>query len=93
MILAGVNFLVPDFDLKNAHTRAVAWGLFSALCYSLRNLISKTKMTQYHGSAIMLAQLVIISGMLSPLLVVGTYPSLTSQWPYTLMLAVRNNFV
>ena len=43
LVLLGIYFLVPSFDLENKYTVAVAVGVLSALFYALRNLILKTK--------------------------------------------------
>jgi drug/metabolite transporter (DMT)-like permease len=44
LVLIGIYFLVPEFDLSNQHTKAVGFGVFSALCYSLRNIIMKNRL-------------------------------------------------
>jgi len=41
LILIGIYFLVPSYDLNNTSTQGVFIGLFSAVAYSLRNLILK----------------------------------------------------
>jgi drug/metabolite transporter (DMT)-like permease len=66
-ILAGIFFLIPKFDLENSHTQAVAFGILSAFCYSLRNIIMKPMVGKYNGSVLMLFQLVIVSCFLCPL--------------------------
>ncbi len=41
LILGGLSFLVPDFNLKNSQVKGILFGVFSALCYAIRILILK----------------------------------------------------
>ena len=66
MVLVGIYFLVPDFNLENSSTVAIGFGLFSAFTYSLRNLILKTKVDRYEGSMLMTYQMGIIGVLLIP---------------------------
>ncbi|WP_299222909.1 EamA family transporter [uncultured Aquimarina sp.] len=88
LVLLGIYFLVPDFSLENSYAKAVGFGVISALCYALRNLIMKTKVSNYHGSMLMWYQLVIISMMLLPTLFVMDSSGIVTQWPWTLVLAI-----
>ena len=65
-ILIGIYFLVPEFDLKNSHFKAVAFGIFSAICYAIRNIIMKSKVEHYNGSVLMVLQLAVITVLLLP---------------------------
>ncbi len=66
LVLVGIYFLVPDFDLQNDDFKAVGFGVFSAFCYATRNIIMKTKINQYDGSLLMVYQLLVITVVLSP---------------------------
>lgn len=66
LVLFGIYFLVPDFDLKNDSTIALGFGLFSAFTYALRNLILKTKVDRYQGSTLMTYQMGIVGIILLP---------------------------
>lgn len=66
IILIGIYFLTPEFDLSNNYTKGVLLGLVSAVFYALRNILSKKNSAHYHGSTIMFYQLVIISLVLWP---------------------------
>jgi drug/metabolite transporter (DMT)-like permease len=66
-ILAGIFFLIPKFDLEHNHTQAIAFGVLSALCYSLRNILLKPMVNTYNGSTLMFFQLTIVSFLLCPL--------------------------
>jgi len=68
MVIFGVYLLVPDFTFDNSYTMAIAFGLFSALAYAIRNLILKTKVDRYEGSLLMTYQMGIVGVGLIPIL-------------------------
>ncbi len=88
LVMLGIYFLVPDFSPENSYAKAVGLGVTSALCYALRNLIMKTKVSNYHGSLLMWYQLVIISILLLPALFVMDSSGIVTQWPWILVLAI-----
>ncbi len=88
LVLLGIYFLVPDLDFENSYTKAVILGIISALCYSLRNLIMKTKVGNYNGSVLMWYQLVVVSICLLPFLFIFDSSGIKDQWPATLTLAL-----
>lgn len=88
LVLIGITFLVPELDLENQNTRAVGFGLVSALAYSLRNILMKKQIENYHGSLLMWYQMVIIAVALIPLYFMTTREALTEAFPYLLTLAL-----
>ncbi len=88
LVLVGIYFLVPDFSIENTYAKAVAMGVFSALCYALRNLIMKTKVSNYHGSMLMWYQLIIMVILLLPALFIMDSSGIISQFPFVLVLAL-----
>jgi len=88
LVLIGIYFLVPEFNFNNSYSKAVILGVFSAVCYSLRNIIAKTKVTQYNGSVIMWYQLVVVSIVLTPCLFLWDSSGIKEQWIPTLTLAL-----
>jgi drug/metabolite transporter (DMT)-like permease len=88
LVLIGITFLVPDLDLENQNTRAVGFGLISALAYSLRNILMKKQIANYHGSLLMWYQMVIIAVTLIPLYFMTSQDALTEAFPYLLTLAL-----
>ncbi|MEL6717544.1 MAG: DMT family transporter [Bacteroidota bacterium] len=68
IVLLGIFFLVPEFSLDNSITQGVLMGLLSALAYSIRNVILKTKISDFNGSVIMFYQLVVTIVLLIPAL-------------------------
>lgn len=80
LVLIGIYFLVPDFSFDNRYTQAVGFGVFSALCYSLRNILMKPKVEKYNGFSLMFYQVFVISFLLLPLLFIYGTPGLTENW-------------
>ncbi|WP_422079824.1 DMT family transporter [Ulvibacterium sp.] len=81
LVLFGIYFLVPDFSFDNGHTIAIGFGVFSAFCYAVRNLILKTKVDRYNGSVLMTYQLVIITVLLLPVYFMYDLAEIKDQWP------------
>ena len=67
----GVFFLVPDFDLTNDVTLGVVIGVFSAITYSLRNIMLKLHVQNHSGITLMFMQVVGLSVLLSPVFFIG----------------------
>lgn len=67
LVLAGIYFLVPNFNFQDSNTLAVGIGMLSALCYALRNLILKRSAGSYNGSMLMYYQMVIVSVIIIPI--------------------------
>ncbi|WP_066631360.1 DMT family transporter [Labilibacter marinus] len=105
LVLLGVYFLVPEFDFENDYFKAIGMGVLSALLYSLRNIITKNKVSNYNGSIVMMYQLAviaicllpfyavfdiqIIAGQLAPLIALAL---VTTAIGHTLFLYTFNNF-
>ncbi len=88
LLLVGIYFLVPDFDIRNDYSKAVALGIISAICYALRNILTKSKVNKYNGSVLMFYQLIIIAIFLSPFFLVLDSRGIMDQLPANLMLAL-----
>ncbi|WP_299049968.1 DMT family transporter [uncultured Polaribacter sp.] len=88
LVLLGVYFLVPNFSIENDEAKGILLGVFSALCYSLRNLITKKSVTSYNSSAIMLFQLIIVTILLLPVLFFSDISNFNSQLPFLLLVAL-----
>lgn len=86
----GVTFLVPEFSLENQYTFGILVGVFSALCYSLRNILMKPLSSRHSGMDLMLHQLVTIGVLLTPALFL--YPvgwgEGTMDWTSILLLSL-----
>lgn len=87
MVLVGIYFLVPEFSLENDYFKAIGFGVFSALCYSIRNIFMKKKASEYEGSILMVYQLIIISILLAPVFFIYDMTGLEASIPALLILA------
>jgi drug/metabolite transporter (DMT)-like permease len=88
LVLIGLYILAPEFTLESAELKGVLFGLFSALCYSLRILILKQHVANYNGSMLMFYQTAIITVLLIPALFFVDVAGFQSQFPYLILLAL-----
>ena len=88
MVLVGIYFLAPEFSFKNDQFKAIGFGVFSALCYAVRNILTKSKAKEYEGSILMVYQLIIISMLLSPVFFLYEMTGLEPSFPAVLILAL-----
>jgi len=88
LVLLGLYFLIPDFSFGNKNTIAIAFGLLSAICYAIRNLILKTKVDRYQGSLLMTYQMIIVGVLLLPVYFVYDIRLVGEQWQGLLGVAL-----
>lgn len=88
LVLGGIYFLSPDFNFKDSNTIAIGVGVFSAFCYAFRNLILKSKVTEYHGSTLMVYQTGTIGFLLLPAFYFIDFELVLVQWKGILALAI-----
>ena len=88
MVLIGIYFLAPEISMKNDQFIAVGFGVFSALCYSIRNIYMKAKSSEYEASILMVYQLIIVSVLLSPVFYFYDVKGLGASLPAILILAL-----
>lgn len=88
MVLLGIYILAPDFNFENTHLKGILFGVFSALCYSLRNLILKRHVHTYDGTVLMMQQTFIVSIVLLPVMFLMDTSNITTQFPYVITLAL-----
>jgi len=88
LVLVGILFLVPDFDLKNSHTKAIAMGVFSALCYALRNVLLKKHSIHVQGSVLMSYQLLMVVLLLLPVWFLYDLDQVSAYWKPIFALAL-----
>ena len=70
LVLAGVFFMMPSFDLNDTATLGVLFGLTSGFTYSLRNVITKRYVKRYSSSLIMFYQILVTMIVTLPFLFV-----------------------
>lgn len=88
IVIIGIYILAPEFDFESSQVKGVLLGLFSAVCYALRNLILKQHIGQYSGTALMMYQILILSVLLLPFMFVMDVSHITTQFPYVIILAL-----
>jgi len=65
-VLGGVLLMVPGLSFESSVTRGVAWGLVSALLYSLRNIFQKRFLSQTDSAVALLYQVTVAALLLLP---------------------------
>ena len=88
LVLLGIYFLAPEFNTENDYFVAILFGLVSALCFALRNIIVKAKITAYNGSVVMWYQVLVITILLIPGYFLFDADNIVSQLPYIGILAL-----
>lgn len=88
MILTGVYFLAPSFELDNTVTQGVLMGMLSSFCYALRNILMKQKIETVDGSVLMLYQMGVTVLILLPALYYFEPTSYIKDLPYLLLLGI-----
>ena len=88
IVLIGIYILAPEFDFESSHVKGVLLGVFSALCYALRNLTLKRHIGHYSGTALMMHQILILSVVLVPFMFSMDTSNLSTQYPYVILLAL-----
>jgi drug/metabolite transporter (DMT)-like permease len=88
VVLLGVYLLIPEFSLDNDQTKGVLFGVLSALCYTLRNILSKKHVAHYNGSAIMFLQVSVVVLLTWPVLFLPHTTTSVSDWQILVTLAL-----
>tara|TARA_R110001583_G_scaffold21685_7_gene82121 strand:+ start:840 stop:1703 length:864 start_codon:yes stop_codon:yes gene_type:complete len=88
IILIGIYFLAPEFNLENNQTKGVLFGLISAVFYAIRNILMKQKVATYNGSMLMFYQMVIITLVLWPVFFVFKANPTSGDWQALIILAL-----
>ncbi len=89
LVLFGLYVLAPELDFESDYTLAIILGVLSAFCYSIRNLIMKSKVSKYPGTTLMWYQIAIISLCLTPVFFMDTsWPAIESQLPWLALLGL-----
>lgn len=88
LVLIGIYFLVPEFNIENTHAKGIMLGVFSAFLFSLRNIILKQNARKYDGKMLMMQQLIIVTIAVSPCLYFLDTTNITTQYPYIILLAL-----
>lgn len=88
LMLLGIYFLAPDFDFNNYMTLGLMIGLFSAVAYSLRNILLKTQIKEVNSTVLMFYQMVVMVVLLIPVPFFYDGEGVIEYMPYILLLAL-----
>ena len=88
LVVVGILFIVPSFSVEHDYSKAIILGIISAVFYSLRNLITKTKVTKYQGSVLMFYQLAVITVLLSPTYFLMDTSNLSTHFSEVILLSL-----
>lgn len=88
LVLLGIYILAPEFNFRSTYVKGILLGVFSALCYALRNLILKRHVHAYNGTVLMMIQSLVVSIALLPVLFSMDSSNIQSQLPYLLLLGL-----
>ncbi|MFT6865195.1 MAG: drug/metabolite transporter (DMT)-like permease [Cyclobacteriaceae bacterium] len=87
----GVMLLAPELNFENDYTLGIAMGIFSALTYSIRNILLKKQISDQSGVTLMFYQLLIITLILWPVLFLFNFDvdqSIVENWQPLLILGL-----
>jgi len=66
IVIIGMIILTPEIDLRSSYFKGICFGVLSALCYALRNIILKPKVHSYNQSSLMFLQMLAVTVILIP---------------------------
>lgn len=72
VILLGIYLMTPAFSLDNKTVLGILWGIFSAFCLALRNIIQKRYVVSRSSLSILLYQLIVV--------LIVTFPFISSSF-------------
>lgn len=88
IVLVGIYFLTPEFNLSNNYTLGVIFGVISSIFYALRNILLKKKVSKYNGSTLMFYQMVTVTLVLWPAFFIFDINPIANDIPALLILAL-----
>ena len=88
MVLLGIYILIPNFNIESTQVKGILLGVFSALCYAIRNLILKNHVANYNGTTLMMYQTAILTVLILPAIFFMDTSNIATQFPYILLLAL-----
>ncbi|QMU63257.1 MAG: EamA family transporter [Flavobacteriaceae bacterium] len=88
IVLTGIYILAPDFNPDSSQVQGILFGLLSAVCYSIRVLILKQHVNNYHGSMLMYYQTFVITIVMTPFLFFMNWSGFQSQFPYLILIGI-----
>lgn len=80
VVLLGVYFLIPEFNLTNNVTQGVMWGAVSAFSFALRNLLLGYWFSGQSAARSMSYQVLIVALLMTPVIYFSSYQPTTIDW-------------
>jgi drug/metabolite transporter (DMT)-like permease len=88
VVLLGVYFLIPEFDLDNNVTLGVFWGVVSAFTFALRNLLLGHWFSGQSAARSMSYQVLVVALLMTPLIAISDYQPTAIDWWQLICLGV-----
>lgn len=88
LVIVGIYLMVPAFDLDNAATQGVLWGVLSAFLFALRNVVQRHYFTHYPAPQTLLYQAVVVAVMVLPFMSGQPVSLAGGQWGLIVLLGV-----
>ena len=87
-VLFGIYLLVPEFSMSNEVTQGILWGVFSAFCFALRNIVQGHYFKDYSARHSLLYQTAVTFIILLPFSF-NVIPEVTTmQWGQLVLLGL-----
>ena len=88
LVLVGVYFLIPEFNLDNNVTQGVFWGVISAFTFALRNLLLGHWFSGQSAARSMSYQVLVVALLMTPVISLSTYQPTNIDWLQLICLGV-----
>ncbi len=89
VILIGVAFIVPSFDLGNNITVGILWGMASSVTYAVLSLYNRKLVARYNGAVVAFYEQASAAIAMLPMLFLFSRPEVTAKdWGLMILLGV-----
>jgi drug/metabolite transporter (DMT)-like permease len=84
LVLLGIYWLVPEFNIDNNMTQGVIWGIVSAVTFAVRNLLLSYWFSDQTAARSMSYQVLIVALLMTPVLILSPH-SVSTQDAWLLL--------
>lgn len=88
IVLAGVLFILPNFDLAGSSVRGVLWGTFSGFSFALLSLMNRRLSPRYPAAQLSLVQNFVAALLLTPFVFSEVYRVSAHDWVFLLGMGI-----
>lgn len=88
LVLVGIYWLVPEFDVNNNLTEGVIWGVISALTFAVRNLLLSHWFSNQTAARSMSYQVLIVALLMTPVLLLSNHQPTEKDWWLLICLGI-----